>query len=50
MKRITLVSLTLCLILVIVSGISVSTLAEIASETVTKAEQHFDFTNIDSIP
>ncbi len=45
MKRITLVSLTVCLILVIVSGISVSTLAEITSETVTKAEQHFEKAN-----
>ena len=45
MKKVTLVSLTVCLILVIVSGISVSTLAEIASETITKAEQHFEKAN-----
>ncbi len=45
MKRITLVSLTVCLILVIVSGISVSTLAEITSETMTKAEQRFEKAN-----
>ena len=45
MKRVTLVSLTVCLILVIVSGTSVSTLADIASETVTKAEQHFEKAN-----
>ncbi len=45
MKRITLVSLTVCLILVIVSGISVSALADIASETITKAEQHFEKAN-----
>ena len=45
MKRVTLVSLTVCLILVIVSGLSVETLADIASETVTKAEQHFEKAN-----
>ncbi len=45
MKRVTLVSLTVCLILVIVSGISVSSLADIASETVTKAEQRFEKAN-----
>jgi Tol biopolymer transport system component len=45
MKRVTLVSLTVCLILVIVSGISVSALAETASETITKAEQHFEKAN-----
>ncbi|MCH7557539.1 MAG: PD40 domain-containing protein [Planctomycetes bacterium] len=45
MKRVTLVSLTVCLILVIVSGTSVSTLADIASETITKAEQHFEKAN-----
>ena len=45
MKRVTLVSLTVCLILAIVSGISASTLAETASETITKAEQHFEKAN-----
>ncbi len=45
MKRVTLVSLTICLILVIVPGISALTLADIASETNTKAEQHFEKAN-----
>lgn len=45
MKNITLVSLTVCLILVIVLVISAATLADIASETNTKAEQHFEKAN-----
>ena len=45
MKRVTLVSLTVCLILAIVSGISASTLAETTSETMTKAEQRFEKAN-----
>ena len=45
MKNITLVSLTMCLILVIVLAISAATLADIASETNTKAEQHFEKAN-----
>ena len=45
MKRVTLVSLTICLILVIVPGISALTLADIASETNIKAEQHFEKAN-----
>jgi len=45
MKNITLISLTICLIFVIVLVISASTLADIASETKTKAEQHFEKAN-----
>jgi len=45
MKNITLVSLTICLILVVVLVISAATLADIASETKTKAEQHFEKAN-----
>jgi len=45
MKNIRLISLRICLILVIVSGISASTLADIVSETNTKAEQHFEKAN-----
>jgi len=45
MKKITLLSLTVCLILVIVLAISAATLADIASETKTKAEQHFERAN-----
>ncbi len=45
MKKIILVPLTMCLILVIVLAISVSTLADIASETNTKAEQYFEKAN-----
>jgi Tol biopolymer transport system component len=41
MKRITLVSVTICLISVILPGISAPTLADIASDTNTKAGQHF---------
>ncbi len=45
MKKIILVPLTMCLILVIVLAISAATLADIASETNTKAEQHFEKAN-----
>ncbi len=45
MKKIILVPLTMCLILVIVPGISTLTLADIASETNTKAEQYFEKAN-----
>jgi Tol biopolymer transport system component len=45
MKKITRVSLTVCLILVIVSGMSASTLAETASQTVIMAEQRFEKAN-----
>jgi len=45
MKKITLAPLTICLILVMVPGISASLLADIASETNTKAEQHFEKAN-----
>jgi len=45
MKKIILVPLTICLILVIVLVISALTLADIASETNTKAEQHFEKAN-----
>jgi len=45
MKKMTLVSLKLCLILVILLVISASTLADIALETNTKAEQHFEKAN-----
>ena len=45
MSKRTLVSLTICLILVIVPGISAATLADIASETNTKAEQYFEKAN-----
>jgi len=45
MKNIRLISLRICLILVIVSGIASLTLADIAPETNTKAEQHFEKAN-----
>ncbi len=45
MKKITLVSVTVCLILVIVLVISAASLADIASETNTKAEQRFEKAN-----
>jgi len=45
MKNIRLISLRICLIVVIVSGISASTLADIVSEANTKAEQHFEKAN-----
>ena len=45
MKKITLVSLTICLILAIVLVISAATLADIALETNTKAEQYFEKAN-----
>ncbi len=45
MKKTILVSLTMCLILVIVPVISAVTLADIASETKTKAEQYFEKAN-----
>jgi len=45
MKKITLLSLTVFLILVIVPGISAATLAGIASETNKKAEQHYEKAN-----
>jgi len=45
MKKMTLVSLKLCLILVILLVISAATLADIALETNTKAEQHFEKAN-----
>ena len=45
MKQVTSVSLTVWVILAIVSGISASTLAETASETITKAELHFEKAN-----
>ncbi len=45
MKKIILVPLTMCLILVIVLAISTAILANIASETNTKAEQHFEKAN-----
>ncbi len=40
-----LISLTVCLILATVPGISSLILADIASETDTKAEQHFEKAN-----
>ena len=45
MKKITLASLTMCLILVIVLVISAATLADTASETNKKVEQHFEKAN-----
>ena len=45
MKKMTLVSLKLCLILVILIVISAATLADIALETNTKAEQYFEKAN-----
>ena len=45
MKRVTFASLTICLISVIVLGISALTLADIESETNKKAEQHLEKAN-----
>jgi len=45
MKNINIISLTVCLILATVPGISSLTLADIASETNKKAEQHFERAN-----
>ncbi len=45
MKRVTLISLTVCWILVIVSGISVLSFADTESRANTEAEQHFTKAN-----
>lgn len=45
MKKISLASLTMCLILVIVFAISASSLADIASDTNKKVEEHFEKAN-----
>jgi len=45
MKKITLASFAICLISVILLGVSSLTLADIASETIRKAEKHFEKAN-----
>ena len=45
MKKMILISLTICLISMITPGISVLTLADIVSESNKKAEQHFEKAN-----